>query len=481
MKRHQIFILYAFGMLGLIFFWGIYYYYTAKKKSSTLNISMNQLKGKKPIIPLAVLGSGPAGLSAALYGARSNIQTVVFEGNKPGGALMETTYIENWPGIEKILGPGLIEKLRLQVQSFGVQFAQDAVERIDASTWPFTISTESGETLYALSIILAMGSTPKKLAIPGEDEYWGKGVTTCAICDAPYHAGSDVIVVGGGDSAAEEALQLSPHARSVTILVRKDYMRASAVMQERIKAVSNITVKFNREVQKIIGDDTAVTHAEVLNAKTNEKEIFDVTGIFLAIGHEPNTQFLPNTIDLNEHNYIMLENRSQKTSIFGIFAAGDAADPVYKQAVVAAGDGVKAALDAGNFLQHHGFNAEVMAQLLPYTYQPERLKKAQVQKITLLNELHTILDAESLVFVDFYAPFCPSCMQMLPVVEQVAYEYADEAAFIKVDTGEDEDISSHYHVGSIPCLLVFKDGQLAARYNDAMSKKELREFIETFI
>jgi len=467
-------------LIALIAGLSLFYFFSLKKDSSV--ISIEKARNVENLVPIAILGSGPAGLSAAIYGARANIKTVVLLGNKPGGALMETTYIENWPGREKILGSELIQNLKNQANKFGAEFLEDAVIKTDFSQWPYRLWTEDGKKLNALSVIIATGSTPRTLGVPGEREYWGKGVTTCAICDAPFHKGNDVVVIGGGDSAVEEALQLSAYAKTVTILVRKDSMRAAQSMQDRLKAVDNISVLYNTEVQKIEGEGDEVKRVELINNKTNETFEKNVSGVFLAIGHLPNSTVFKDYISLNTQGYINLKGRSQKTNIPGVFAAGDVADPEYKQAGVASGNGIKAALEATEFLQNRGFNKEVLSELDPQYFEPFIHEGIEVEQVTQLKDLEDILKTTLIpVIVDFYAPYCPSCMQMLPFVQAVAAKLNGQVRFIKVDTSESPDIAAKYNVRAIPLMLVFKDNQLVARYNEAMSKSELFEFAQQFI
>ena len=289
-------------------------YYVWKAKPS-LDFSMSKIVGQESIVPILILGSGPASLSAALYGARlygAQGKVVVIAGNKPGGALTETSYIENWPGRSKILGTDVMNDLKAQAVQFGAEIVSDAAERVDFSQWPFEVVTESGKTFRALTIIIGTGSTPRLLGIPEKKEYWGKGVTTCAVCDAPFHQGKEVVVIGGGDSAIEEAGQLVPYAKKVTILVRKDHMRASAAMQARLHDYPSVEVKFNTEVHAIIGDGDQVASVELFDTKSNTQSTMPVSGVFLAIGHDPNVALFKNALKLDPENTIYLEGRTRQ-------------------------------------------------------------------------------------------------------------------------------------------------------------------------
>jgi thioredoxin reductase (NADPH) len=452
----------------------------AEKKVPSMKI--DQAFGKNNIVDVAIIGSGPAGLSSALYASRFARKTVVIAGNNQGGQLMGTSYVENWPGIEKILGPDLIEKLRAQAASFGPQFLADAVESVDFSMWPFVINTENGLKIHALSVIIATGASPKKLGIPGEQEYWGRGVTTCAICDAPFYKGEEVVVVGGGDSAVEEAIQLAPYVKKVTMLVRSSKMRATPVMQKRVAGYPNIEIRYNTAIEKIVGDDVHVTGIEVIDTATKQKSHMSISGVFLAIGHEPNSKPFSSFIDTDETGYIVIKDRSQQTSVPGIFAAGDVEDDVYRQGGVAAGNGIKAAIDADRFLAALGLDKQVEEKLAPLYFKVQKQEAKELQKIETLQEYEAALgDGKLPVILDFYTDTCPSCLQMLPILASVAQDYAGKAKFYKVNAELAEDLVDKFSVFRVPCLIVIKDGALVARYNEAMGKKELVELVEKII
>ncbi len=446
-------------------------------------INVNNLINKENIIPIAIVGSGPAGLMAAVYGARAKIKTVVIEGNKPGGLLTETSWVENWPGNISILGNDIIENLKKQASYFGAQFLSDSVEQVDFNQWPFVLYTENGKKLHALSVIIATGATPRLLGVPGEEKYWGTGVTSCAVCDAPFFQDEEVVVVGGGDSAVEEAIQLAPYAKKITILVRKSSMRAAARMQERLAAYEKINVRYNIEVQKIIGEESQVTGVELLDNKTKEVTIMPTSGVFLAIGHDPNSGLLSDSIALNSAGYIQLPSRSQETTKSGIFAAGDVADWEYRQAGVAAGDGIKAVLDAIAFLNKIGFNTVIANKIKQNMFNEELLQATisvdQVSSISAFN--HVITKNSGLVVVDFYADYCPSCLRMLPVIDAVAQQFAGEITFVKVDAEAAKELVEELFVYKVPCLFVFQNGQLIARYNEVMTKKELTLLLQQLV
>jgi thioredoxin reductase (NADPH) len=448
---------------------------------TTTNVDISQLKKLSNVVPVAIIGSGPAGLSASIYTSRANMHTIVFEGKKPGGQLMSTSDVENWPGMGKKTGPEIIDLVKKQAVSFDTTISQETIEKIDFSTWPFTLWTDEGTEIRALSVIIAMGANPKLLNIPGEQHYWGgKGVTACAVCDAPFFKDKDVVVIGGGDSAAEQALQLASHAKAITILVRADKMRASYAMQERLKAYPHIKIRYNVSPLEIKGDGTHVTGIQV---KTAEKdELIPINGVFLAIGHIPNTHLFTKALKLDANGYIELEAYRQKTSVPGVFSAGDVSDHRYRQAGVASGDGIKAALDAINFLGDQGFNDMVAEKLEKKFYRPTKNAGKEILKISSQAEFDKeVLKSKIPVIVDFYTPTCPSCLQMLPYVSEMAAQFDTKIKFVKVDGSELPDLMQRLLVTSVPTFLVYQEGILIARATSAMTRRELREFSQKFI
>ncbi len=316
------------------------------------------------VLPLIVIGSGPAGHTAAQYAARLGIPTTMICGME-GGLLTQTSHVENYPGVKKILGYELMNTMMEQTKHVGVQIVYDMVDVVDFSSWPYTVSLEDGTMYRAMSIIISTGATPRKLGIAGEEQFWGFGVSSCAICDAPFFKGKDVAVVGGGDSAIEEAMQLSPHVNSVTIYVRKDRMRATSSMQQKLRGFSNIKpIQYKHIVTAVIGSkEHRVTGLEVQDLETDEKKVVPYDGLFLAIGHTPNTELFSGTLKLTDSGHILVDERTQETSVPGVYAAGDVEDALYRQAIVAAGRGCKAALSAVSFLREVGLTEEVIKKL----------------------------------------------------------------------------------------------------------------------
>lgn len=307
-------------------------------------------------VKVLVIGSGPAGYTAGIYAGRANLSPVIYEGNQPGGQLTMTTEIENFPGYPGgIGGMDMMDQLKKQAERFGAVVMSRNIESIDLSKRPFVAIDDHGDEITAHTVIISTGASAKYLGLPDETKYQGMGVSACAVCDGFFYRKKDVAVVGGGDTACEEALYLASLCTKVYLIVRKPFLRASDVMKKRVVNTPNIEILYECNVIGLFGEEVVEGAHVVRAAGTDQEDHFDIKidGFFLGIGHTPNTKFLNGQLELLEGGYIKTEGNSTKTSVEGVFAAGDVADPCYRQAIVAAGSGAKAALDAEHFLNEH--------------------------------------------------------------------------------------------------------------------------------
>jgi thioredoxin reductase (NADPH) len=301
-----------------------------------------------------IIGSGPAGYTAAVYASRANLSPILYTGEQPGGQLMITTDVENYPGYpDGINGPMMMEDFKKQAERFGTDVRYEMITKVDFSNALHKVWTESGKEIHADSVIISTGASAKWLGLESEQRLNSKGVSACAVCDGFFFRGQHVAVVGGGDTAAEEALYLSKLCKEVHMLVRRDEMRASAIMQERVMNAANIKIHWNTETVEVLGEEV-VEGVKVVNNKTNETSEIAVTGFFVAIGHKPNTDIFKGWLDMDNTGYIITEGKSTRTNVEGVFASGDAQDSIYRQAVTAAGTGCMAALDAERYLTEKG-------------------------------------------------------------------------------------------------------------------------------
>ena len=297
-----------------------------------------------------IIGGGPAGYTAAIYASRADLAPVVYEGIQPGGQLTTTTEIDNFPGYPQgITGTEMMEDLKKQAERFGTQVRYGVVSKVDFSKRPFIVEIDSDKKVEADTVIIATGATAKYLGLPSEEKFRGQGVSACATCDGFFYRKKDVAVVGGGDTACEEATYLASICRKVYLIVRKDYLRASKAMQERVFNTPNIEVLFEHNTAEVLGDEDGVTGVRVVST-SGEERVLDIMGFFLAIGHHPNVEVFKGQLELDEQGYIKVVPGTSKTSVEGVFAAGDVKDPHYRQAITAAGSGCIAALDCERWL-----------------------------------------------------------------------------------------------------------------------------------
>jgi thioredoxin reductase (NADPH) len=298
---------------------------------------------------LIIIGSGPAALSAAIYAARSSLRPLIIEGKTPGGQLMNTTYVENWPGHKSILGPTLMLQMREHAEHFGTRFVSDEVITIGVDQKPFLVETHKSK-LHATALIIATGATPKRLGCPGEDYYWGKGVTTCAVCDGAFYRDKEVLIVGGGDTAMEDASFMTNFTNKITIVHILDKLTASHAMQQRVLNNPAITIIYNATVTAFEGDGTRVSQATITDQKSGKSYSMPIDVAFIAVGLYPNTRVLQGKVELDKFGYVSQKIYTQ-TSVPGIFAAGDVVDFRYRQAITSAGTGCMAALDAERYIR----------------------------------------------------------------------------------------------------------------------------------
>ncbi|MFN4279840.1 thioredoxin-disulfide reductase [Thermosynechococcus sp.] len=441
---------------------------------------------------VVIIGSGPAGYTAAIYAARANLKPFMFEGYQigglPGGQLMTTTEVENFPGFpEGIQGPELMARMRAQAERWGTEMVTEDVIRVDFHQRPFLICSAERQ-VYAHSVIICTGATAKRLHLPGEEQYWTKGVSACAICDgaAPIFKDVELAVIGGGDSAAEEAVYLTKYGSHVHLLVRSDKMRASKAMQDRVFANPKITVHWQTEAREILGDGNLMTGLRIINKATGKESILPVRGLFYAIGHTPNTQLFKDFLELDSVGYIVTHHGTH-TSVEGVFAAGDVQDHEYRQAVTAAGSGCMAALDAERWLSARGLIQEFQ-QTATETKPAETAKPATSPaqdfdpnaikhrgSYALRKLFH---ESDRLLLVKYVSPTCGPCHTLKPILDRLVEEFDGKVQLIEIDITEDSAIAEQAGVTSTPTIQLFKNKELLEVMVGMKPKSQYRETIQ---
>ncbi|CAO2831704.1 unnamed protein product [Amaranthus hypochondriacus] len=442
---------------------------------------------------VVIIGSGPAGYTAAIYAARANLKPVVFEGFQmggvPGGQLMTTTEVENFPGFpDGITGPDLMDRMRRQAERWGAELHQEDVEFLDVKNRPFTVRSSERE-IKSHAVIVATGATAKRLRLPHEDEFWSRGISACAICDgaSPLFKGQVLAVVGGGDTATEEAIYLTKYARHVHLLVRKDELRASKAMQDRVFNNPNITVHFNTETVDVVGNSKGqMSGILTRRTDTGDESVIEAKGLFYGIGHTPNSQLLEGQIELDTLGYILVKDGTAKTSVEGVFAAGDVQDHEWRQAITAAGSGCIAALSVERYLTsenlliefHQPQQEEVKKELTPRDVQEGfdiTLTKHKGQYA--LRKLYH--ESPRLVCVLYTSPTCGPCRTLKPILNKVIDEYNKNVHFVEIDIEEDPEIAEAAGIMGTPCVQFFKNKEMIRSIPGVKMKKEYREFIES--
>lgn len=457
----------------------------------------HQITFDRDTLPVVVLGGGVAGLTAAIYLAQANIPVTIIEGPKPGGALSQSQGVRNWPGQYNVPGADIVQKIKEHALACGVQIVQARITAASLLQNPFIFDLESmsdgkKSTVKAASCIIAVGTEPNLLEVPGEQGeggYWGRGVSNCAVCDGFFFKGKQVMVVGGGDSAVEEASYLANLASTVTLVIRKDTFRAKDVKaRDRLVARPNVKVMFDSSIKEIIGDGKKVTGVRVNNSKTGEQQTVATDGVFLAIGSRPNTDLFKGQLDFDSRGFIVLKNH-QATSVAGVFAAGDVSDPLFVQAITAAGDGCRAALQAKKYLEEVGY--KMQAGALEKGDESARVWQKDVPRgvVEIESEQQfkdVVANAQTPVFLDMYASWCFPCKRMMPIVEKLAKAFEGKVIFAKVNVANKamdiERLNPMIHgraVYSVPTFILIKDGKEVKRIEGSRDYEVLKKAIET--
>ncbi len=450
-----------------------------------------------------ILGGGIGGLTASVYISMAGYSPLIIQGEIPGGLITQSTRVENWPGETAISGQELAKKIREQALSHNVKMLQSKIIGVDFKKWPYIIELKSleDETTFqikALSCIITMGTTPNMLKVPGEsgpDGYFGKGVSTCAICDGNLYKNKVVAVVGSGNSAATEALYLSKLAKEVYLLARRNVLHATFTLQEQLRATENIKILFETQITKINGNNQQVTSISTLNTKSNTSKDIDVDGVFLAIGSTPNSEIFKNQLKLDENGHVKLFS-DQESSRKGIFAAGDITDSRFKQAITAAGDSAKAALQAIDFLRNIGYSPKPVEELTETRGTQSNLLKPTEQKKVIIvppaipegiteidnaDQFKQILNKYPIVIADFYGTYCIPCQQMHPLFQKASADFSSQVKFVKINVERNGALMQTYSISSVPTFIIFKNGQLIKRFTGSRSYESLKQDIKSAI
>ena len=446
---------------------------------------------------VVIIGSGPAGYTSAIYAGRANLKPVVFEGFQagglPGGQLMTTTEVENFPGFPTgISGPELMDKMKAQAERWGAELYTEDVTQVDLSQRPFTVRSEERE-FKTNTIIIATGATAKRLGLPSEHEFWSRGISACAICDGatPIFHGAELAVVGGGDSAAEEAIYLTKYGSQVNLLVRGEKLRASKAMQNRVLSNPKIQVHWNTEAMDIFGNENHMDGVKLRNIKTGEESKLHVKGLFYAIGHNPNTSLFKGQLELDDVGYVVTKHGSPETSVEGVFAAGDVQDREYRQAITAAGSGCMAAMLAERWLSFNGLIQEFhQKQETPDNeLEPQPAEKKTDEQLDAEFDLNATRhqggyalrklfhDSDRPLVVKYVSPGCGPCHTLKPILNKVVDEFDGKIHFVEIDIDKDREIARSGGVTGTPTVQIFKNKELVKELKGVKPKSEYRQLV----
>ena len=443
---------------------------------------------------LVIVGSGPAGYTAAIYAARANLQPLLVTGFQrggiPGGQLMTTTHVENFPGFpDGVLGPDLMDLMKSQAVRWGTHLLEADADSIDLSSKPYCIEVD-GQTIRTHAVVIATGASANRLQLPSEATFWSKGISACAICDGatPQFRNEELAVVGGGDSACEEAVYLTKYGSHVHLVVRSDKLRASAAMADRVLANDAITVHWNSQVEDVSGDDW-MQSMTLRNRIEGSSTTLSVKGLFYAIGHTPNTDLLQGQLDLDGKGYLKTEPGRPETSMEGVFAAGDVADAEWRQGITAAGSGCKAALAAERWLSHHNLATRVRREQVEpavaerpvnvdvtteETYDPQ----GQWQKGSFaLRKLYH--DSAKPLLVIYTSPSCGPCHVLKPQLKRVIEELNGSAQAVVIDIEADQNIAEQAGVNGTPTVQLFHNKVMVQQWRGVKQRSEFKAAIET--